>query len=96
MDALDYLRFVAALSFVLGLIALVAWLARRFRLGGIGAPPGAGRRLAVIETLPLDPRRRLVLIRRDDREHLLLLGADGNQVIEAGLPRTHAAPGGSP
>ena len=33
MDLLDYGRFLAALLFVLGLIALVAWLARRFRLG---------------------------------------------------------------
>ena len=39
MDLRDYGRFLAALLFVLGLIALVTWLARRFRLG-VGAPPG--------------------------------------------------------
>lgn len=96
MDVLDYLRFVAALGFVLGLIALVAWLARRFRLAGVGAPAGTARRLAVVESLPLDPRRRLVLIRHDDTEHLLLLGADGNRVIEGGLPRARRAPGSPP
>lgn len=84
MDLIDYGRFLAALVFVLGLIALVAWLARRFRLGPGGAP-GAARRLAVLETLPLDARRKLVLIRRDDTEHLLLLGTDGNRLIEGAV-----------
>lgn len=85
MELIDYGRFVAALLFVLGLIALVAWLARRFRLGP-GHAPGAARRLAVLETLPLDARRKLVLIRRDDTEHLLLLGAEGSHVVEGGIP----------
>lgn len=88
MDTIDYARFVAALAFVLGLIALLAWAARRFRLGQ--ASPGAARRLAVIETLPLDPRRKLVLARCDQREYLLLLGQDGNRLIER-RPATPAA-----
>ena len=92
MDLIDYGRFLAALLFVLGLIALVAWLARRFRLG-TGATPGAGRRLAVLESLPLDARRKLVLIRRDDTEHLLLLGTDGNQLVESGISSKREAPG---
>jgi flagellar protein FliO/FliZ len=45
-----------------------------------------GRRLEVVETLALDTRRRLVMIRRDDREHLLLLGANQDIVVEANLP----------
>ena len=92
MEPIDYGRFLAALLFVLGLIALVAWLARRFRLGG-GATPGAARRRAVLETLALDARRKLVLIRRDDTEHLLLLGADGNRLVEGGIPVKREAPG---
>ena len=84
MDLIDYGRFLAALLFVLGLIALVAWLARRLRLGPGGAP-GAARRLAVLETLPLDARRKLVLIRRDDTEHLLLLGTDGSRLVEGAI-----------
>ena len=35
MDAGNYVRFVAALIFVLGLIALATWLARRFGVGGV-------------------------------------------------------------
>jgi flagellar protein FliO/FliZ len=93
MNPLDCGRFLAALLFVLGLIALAAWLARRFRLGPSGMPGGA-RRLAGLETLPLDARRKLVLIRRDGAEHLLLLlGTDGNCLIESGASVRREASG---
>ena len=81
----DYLRFVAALIAVLGLIGLFAWIARRFRLGGLAGSAVASGRLEVIETLPVDGRQRLVLIRRDDREHLLLLGQERSIVVEDGI-----------
>jgi flagellar protein FliO/FliZ len=41
----------------------------------------------VVETLPIDGRQRLVLIRRDDREHLLLLGHERSLVIESSVER---------
>jgi flagellar protein FliO/FliZ len=91
MDPVDYGRFLAALLFVLGLIALTAWLARRFRLGP-GAPPGAERRLTLVETLPLDARRKLVLIRRDATEHLLLLSTEGSRLIEGGIADRREVP----
>jgi flagellar protein FliO/FliZ len=77
------LKFALAFVLVLGLIALGAWTLRRF---GLGMVSGAtrGRRLAVIETLALDARHRLVLVRRDDREHLILFGA-GETVVETGI-----------
>jgi flagellar protein FliO/FliZ len=94
LDPSDYLRFLAALAFVLGLIALLAWAARRWRLGA--ASPGAARRLAVVEVLPLDPRRKLVLVRCDRREHLLLLGQDGNRLIACGPGAAAGVPGAAP
>jgi flagellar protein FliO/FliZ len=90
LDPLDYLRFLGALAFVLGLIALLAWAARRWRLGTM---PQGTRRLAVIEVLPIDQRRKLVLVRHDAREHLLLLGQDGNRVIAGGAPPAEASAG---
>lgn len=81
----DYLRFVLALVAVLGLIALFAWAARRFRLGGLAGSTMTSGRLAIVETLPIDGRQRLVLIRRDDREHLLLIGQERSIVIGAGV-----------
>jgi flagellar protein FliO/FliZ len=61
-----YLRFAIALVLVLGLIGLAAWLARRYGMGGRIAGKGLkrGRRLAITEVSPVDPKRRLVLGRR--------------------------------
>ncbi|MGI9501023.1 MAG: flagellar biosynthetic protein FliO [Geminicoccaceae bacterium] len=81
----DYLRFLVALIAVLGLIGIFAWLARRFRLGGLAGSGVKSGRLQVVETLPLDGRQRLLLIRRDDREHLLLIGPERSTVIENGI-----------
>ncbi len=78
----QYIQFVLALAFVIALIVLVAWVMRRIGFGGMTATSGRQRRLGVVEVLPLDGKRRLVLVRRDDREHLLLLSAFGDQVVD--------------
>lgn len=82
-----YANFVLALVFVLALIALVAWAYRRFMTGGqmLGGLRGPGR-IQVVEVRPIDTRRRAVLIRRDDREHLILLSPTSETVIETGIP----------
>ena len=92
MDAGNYVRFVAALIFVLGLIALATWLARRFGVGG--ATKGvrrSDRRLKIIESITVDSKHRAVLIGRDDTEPLILLGATGELVIETGITPPPAA-----
>lgn len=86
MEASTYLRFVSSLVLVLGMIFAAVWALRRWGLGLMLPRPGggkAGRRLALVEALQLDGKRRLVLIRRDDREHLLLLGSEGDVVVES-------------
>lgn len=83
MDVATYMKFFIALALVLGLIALCAWLMRRLGVGGAFVPKrGSGRRLSVVEMFSVDPKRRLVLVRRDNREHLLLLGGTTELVIE--------------
>ena len=79
-----YSRFLLALLAIVALLAGFAFLARRFGPAGRGLAR-AGRRLAVVEVAPLDGKRRLVLIRRDAVEHLVLLGADSAVVIERGI-----------
>ncbi|MBC7950509.1 MAG: flagellar biosynthetic protein FliO [Rhodospirillaceae bacterium] len=85
MDGPVYLRFAASLVLVLGLMLAVLWALRRFGLGGMVARPSARRRLSVVETMALDGRRRLVLVRRDDREHLLMIGGPNDLVVEHGI-----------
>ena len=92
MDPFDYLRYLLALLFVLGLVCALAYALRRFRLAGAGAPGGTPRRLGVVDVLPLDARRRLVLVRRDGVEHLLLLGHDHCRLVEAGIRPAAGAP----
>jgi len=82
-DIAGYLRFVVALVAVLALILVTAHVAKRFLHGRVALAKGsAGRRLSVSEVLPLDARRRVVLLRRDGQEHLVLIGPDGDTVIE--------------
>lgn len=86
MEFSVYLRFLLALVFVLGLIGLIAWAARRFGLlRGTVRPRNGQRRIEVIETAAIDSKRRLMLVRRDGAEHLLLLGINGDLVIERGI-----------
>ncbi len=85
MAAADLLQFVLALAFVLSLIVVAALVARRFGLGGALPRSSGRRRLAIVEVLPLDGRRRLVLLRRDAAEHLVILGAGGETVVETGI-----------
>lgn len=82
MDFDLYLRFALALILVLGLIALLAWLLRRF---GMGVKMTKGRRLGISEVQMLGPRHRLMLIRRDDVEHLVIVGPTSETVVEGGI-----------
>jgi len=81
MENMEPFRVVGALVLVLGLIGLAALIARRAGLGGAALRGGKGRRLALVETLALDPKRRLALVRCDEREHLLLLGPNADAVV---------------
>ncbi len=84
MELETYFRFLAALVAVLALIGACAWAARRFGLGGaLAATKGGAARLAVVEVRALDSRRKLVLLRRDGREHLVLLGPNRDLLIES-------------
>lgn len=85
MDLIDFARYIGALLLVLGLIGAAGLAARRFGLGSL-VKPSISRRLAVVESLMLAPRQRLLIIRRDGVEHLVLSGPDGTSVIESGIP----------
>jgi flagellar protein FliO/FliZ len=72
----DIVRMVAGLAITLGLIGLCVVALRKFGPETLKRLQGArpDRRLAVVESLVLDPTRRLVLVRFDGRERLILLG----------------------
>lgn len=87
MDFLDLARAVFALALTLGIIGLCAWASRRYApqlLAKLSAERGE-RRMQVVETLVLDPARRLVLVKIDAEERLILLG-EGRELIEPRQP----------
>ena len=73
----------AALAAVLGLIWLSQVVVRRS--GRLGRSPAGQGRLGVVQSLALDPRRRVVLLRCDGR-HLLLLTGGSQDVMLGFLP----------
>lgn len=76
MSLVEILRAFFGLSIVIGLILGLAYVLRRYApalMTKLQAQRGA-KRLQVIETLVLDPARRLVLVRLDNAERLILLG----------------------
>jgi hypothetical protein len=84
-------KFIVAFVIVLALIGLTAWLVRRFAANRIGsASRGRQPRLAVIDAASVDGRRRLVLIRRDNIEHLLMIGGPNDVVVEPNIVRAAA------
>jgi flagellar protein FliO/FliZ len=88
----DAARFVVAFLLVLGLIGAGAYLWRKFGTGTLSTtgPRGRQPRLAVIDAASVDGRRRLVLIRRDNTEHLLMIGGPTDIVVEANIARAGA------
>ncbi len=84
---------IAAVVVLLGLLclALVLWIIRGrpsspFIRGGRNRTP----RLAVLDAAAIDTRRRLVLVRRDDVEHLLMIGGPTDIVIETRIANASA------
>ena len=84
MEFDTYVRFVLVLVFVLGLVLALGWVLRRSGIGG-QAVMGKGKRLGVVETTFLGPKHRLVLVRRDAVEHLVLIGPTYASVVESGI-----------
>ncbi|HZT86664.1 MAG TPA: flagellar biosynthetic protein FliO [Stellaceae bacterium] len=78
-----YLRVILALSAMVAVLAVAALAARRFGLANRFGQ--AGKRLGIIEAAAIDAKRRLVLLRRDEVEHLVLIGPDGATVVETGI-----------
>lgn len=79
-------QFLLALAVVLLLIVALTWILKKInavssRVGLQGAQP----RLSVTEALSVDHKRRLVLVKRDHVEHLLLIGGENDLLLEYGI-----------
>jgi hypothetical protein len=70
----------AAVTLVVLVIVLMVWRAVSPRMSG-----RRGQRLGISEYYELDKTRRLVLIRRDNVEHLVMIGGPEDVVVEQGI-----------
>lgn len=89
MELLALLRMLGALGVVLGLLVGALWVVRRYDLrlpqkwlAGMG-DKDTPRRLELVERLSLDPRRQIVLIRRDYKEISLLIAPEGVIMLDS-------------
>jgi flagellar protein FliO/FliZ len=81
-------NFVIALVVVLRLIGAATWLVRRFGATRLDAAARSRQpRLAVVDAAAVDGRRKLVIIRRDNVEHLLMIGGPSDVVVETNIVR---------
>lgn len=98
MEVSAYFQFVMALLFVLALILLIAYGAKKFGLMArvtVNSAKTRDKRLNIVEILPIDARRKLMLIRRDDVEHLVMLGTERDIVIERDIKEKTGKTGNS-
>lgn len=71
-------------------VVAAIWIVRAYlngtppRISFFGPRPAP--RLAVVDHANVDGRRRLVLVRRDNIEHLIMTGGPVDVVIETGIP----------
>ena len=83
----SWLRLAFAFSVVAGLMAAMGFILKYIGTHGVAfrKQVGRARRLKIVETLPIDTKRRAVILNCDGREHLLLLSAERDIVIETNL-----------
>lgn len=91
---------VPAMIFALGAvivgIVLLAWLLKLVFSASGTVVRGRNRRLSLVEALPLDPKRQLLIVRRDGVEHLVLIGGPQDVVVETGFAPPEAAAAAPP
>lgn len=76
------LRLIIALIIVVMMMGGLAFLFKKLGLAAQQSiKTGKDKRLHIIETLPLDARKRLVILQCDEQQHLLILGTNSDTVI---------------
>lgn len=87
---------IATFLFVIALVALLVWALKAFVFGKSSSASfrrPREKRLGVVESAAVDGKRKLLLVRRDDVEHLLIIGGPVDMVIETGIQgRPHLGP----
>jgi hypothetical protein len=79
------LTAVMALGIVLLLIVTGLWLLKLFFRASTNLTRGRNKRLTIVDQVALDQKRQLIIVRRDNVEHLILTGGPQDLVVESGI-----------
>lgn len=83
MESVDFVRFILSLGLVLSLIWLSAFLFKKFGLDKkLRASKSVAGQLEVVDTLYIDARRRITVVKHKTREYVLLLSGDSATCID--------------
>ncbi|MBV1702078.1 MAG: flagellar biosynthetic protein FliO [Hyphomicrobiales bacterium] len=75
------------------LVILALWIWRSFVRRGVRVPGSTrtrGQRLGVVDAFDIDNERQLVLVRRDNVEHLILIGGPNDVLVESQIVRVES------
>lgn len=80
-----FLNAAFALGIVLVLVLLGLWVMKFFVQASNTMSRGRNRRLMVVESLQIDARHKVTILRRDNVEHVIMTGGAQDVVIETGI-----------
>ena len=81
----NYITMVIALAIVVVLIVLAVWLIKLVGDASRNVGRGRNRRLTVVDSVAIDNKRQAVIVRRDETEHLIVIGGPNDLVVESGF-----------
>jgi flagellar protein FliO/FliZ len=91
IEASPAVTYAIAFASIFVLLSLFALVLRRLTRGRsiLSGPAGRTRqpRLGIVDVYDLDRQRQLILLRRDNVEHLLLIGGPNDVVVETNIVR---------
>ena len=86
MESNEIIRFISALVLVVSLMGILWLILKKMGINGtLPLNQGQKRRLQVVEMLPLTNSHKAVLLRRDDKDHLVILSSNGETVVETSI-----------
>ncbi len=90
MDLQYYLQFIVAFAFVLALMGLLYFILKKLNEVQSGVK-GTNNRIKIMEHRMIDSKTKAVILRCDEKDHLVILGQNGNTVVKTDLqsPKTY-------
>ncbi|MDP4024786.1 flagellar biosynthetic protein FliO, partial [Methylobacterium sp. NEAU 140] len=91
-DGSPIVQYVVIFAVIFTALAAIVFVVRRLTGRGLALPGRAGARgrqprLGIVDVYELDRARQLILLRRDNVEHLLLVGGPNDVVVERNIQR---------